>query len=66
MFLIRAFAEPRSGRSGATRTGVSTPSNPTSVQGRYYAAGNRSHLGGSQRGRGVTATYNAPRANRGR
>jgi len=67
MFLIKAFAEARSNRTGGSRNGtVSTPSAPTSEMGRRYAAGYRSQLGGTGRGRGRSATYIRPRANRGR
>lgn len=59
---IKAHAEST---GGAGRM-VSTPRRATSVQGRLYEAGLRSHLGGSQRGRGVAATYVQPSRRRGR
>ena len=66
MFLIKAFAEPRSGRTGSRGGRVSTPSRPTSVQGRIYEQYGNAFIGGSGRGRPARATYVAPRASRGR
>ena len=62
---IKAYASGGAGGRGAGRI-VSTPSAPTSVQGRLYASGMTSYLGGTGRGRGRAATYVAPSRTRGR
>ena len=61
--MLKVYAESAGGKGG-TRA-VSNPTKPTSVQGKYYAAGGRSGLGQkAPGGRGRIATFIAPRRGR--
>ena len=60
--MLRVYAESAGGKGGRQ---ASTPSKPTSVQGKYYAAGGRSGLGQkAPGGRGRIASFIAPRRGR--
>lgn len=61
MFIIKAYAESRSGRGQAL---VSTPTRPTSVQGRVYERYGNAFIGGTGRGRPAGATFVPPRRGR--